>query len=248
VARIAGELGYAAYWWAVLAAFGMVTWLLVVALPIRALRHALLHRSARAFFTAVRIPVDVEHETSIPKQNAIIVANHSSYLDGLVATVAIPGELFFVAKAELRRQLVTGLLLKRLGAIFVRRVDPKGGLEDTDAVLRTARSGGRIVTFPEGTFTRMPGLLPFRLGAFHVAAQARIPVFPMTIRGTRSILRGGQLLPRRGRISVHIGEPMLADGDDFGAALRLRDKVRAFILAKSGELDLAREQVELPPD
>jgi 1-acyl-sn-glycerol-3-phosphate acyltransferase len=100
----------------------------------------------------------------------------------------------------------------------------------------------------EGTFSRMPGLLPFRLGAFLVAAQAAIPVAPVTIRGTRMILRGDQWFPRRGSISVHIGEPLYPDGNDFAAAVRLRDRCRAIILERSGEPDLARERIELPPD
>jgi 1-acyl-sn-glycerol-3-phosphate acyltransferase len=160
---------------------------------------------------------------------------------------AIPGEFSFVAKHELREQLVAGTLLKRLGTIFVRRVDPKGGVEDTEAVVRAAHAGARLVTLAEGTFSRMPGLLPFRLGAFLAAAQAGIPVVPVTIRGTRMILRGDQWFPRRGRISVHVGEPLFSDGNDFAAAVRLRDRCRAIILEQSGEPDLARERVELPP-
>lgn len=69
------------------------------------------------------------------------------------------------------------------------------------------RSGERRGTHrlvPRGDLVRMPGLLGFRLGAFLAAAQAGVPVVPIAIRGTRSILRGGQWLPRRGRISVDI--------------------------------------------
>jgi 1-acyl-sn-glycerol-3-phosphate acyltransferase len=94
----------------------------------------------------------------------------------------------------------------------------------------------------------MPGLLPFRLGAFLAAAQAGIPAVPVTIRGTRMILRCDQWFPRRGRISVKVGEPLFPDGNDFDAAVRLRDRCRAIILERSGEPDLARERVELPPD
>jgi 1-acyl-sn-glycerol-3-phosphate acyltransferase len=91
----------------------------------------------------------------------------------------------------------------------------------------------------------MPGLLEFRLGAFLAAAQARLPVVPIAIRGTRSILRGDQWLPRRGRITVRIGAPIKPDGADFAAAVRLRDAARAFILAHCHEPDLAHEQVDV---
>ena len=99
--------------------------------------------------------------------------------------------------------------------------------------------------FPEGTLTRMPGLLEFHIGAFLVAARTGTPVLPVAIRGTRSVLRGEQWFPRRGRISVHSGKLHLPDGNDFEAALRLRDRVRRSILEFSGEPDLAHEEVSL---
>jgi 1-acyl-sn-glycerol-3-phosphate acyltransferase len=241
------EFAYAGYWWALLVVFGLFLWPLVALLPRRPLRHALLGVGGRTFLRLTGIPLEVEGQSTIPEGRVMIIANHSSYLDGLVLCAAIPGEFSFVAKHELREQLVAGTLLKRLGTIFVRRVDPKGGVEDTEAVVRAAHAGARLVTLAEGTFSRMPGLLPFRLGAFLAAAQAGIPVVPVTIRGTRMILRGDQWFPRRGRISVHVGEPLFSDGNDFAAAVRLRDRCRAIILEQSGEPDLARERVELPP-
>jgi 1-acyl-sn-glycerol-3-phosphate acyltransferase len=247
-ARVAGEIGYAAYWWAALAALGVVVWLMVALLPRRSWRHAALRGGARAFFRTVGIPLDVVGKESSPKGPAMIVANHASYLDGLVLSAVLCGEFSFVAKDEFRRQFVAGVFLRRLGTSFVRRTDPKGGVEDTASLLEAAREGRRIVTFPEGTFTRMPGLLGFRLGAFLVAAQAGLPVYPIAIRGTRAILRSGQWLPRRGRIAIFVERRLEADGSDFAAALRLRDKARALILARIHEPDLAHETVELPQD
>ncbi|MHA1166130.1 MAG: lysophospholipid acyltransferase family protein [Alphaproteobacteria bacterium] len=158
---------------------------------------------------------------------------------------AIPGELSFVAKEELANQLVAGPFLKRLGALFVRRMDVRGGLEDTALTLEAAQAGERIVSFPEGTFTRMPGLLDFHIGPFLVAAKTGIPVIPVTICGTRSILRAGGFFPRRGPISVHIGIPISPGGEDFEAAIRLRDAARAVILEQCQEPDLAHEKIVL---
>ncbi|WP_245280071.1 AMP-binding protein [Hyphomicrobium sp. 99] len=246
--RRGAELVYAGYWWALLAVFGLVLWPLVVLLPRPRLRHALLGAGGHAFLRLTGIPLDVKGQSKIPEERAMIISNHASYLDGLVLIAAIPGEFSFVAKHELSQKFVAGTFLKRLGTIFVRRVDPKGGIEDTEAVVRAANRGVRLVILPEGTFSRMPGLLPFRLGAFLAATQAGIPVVPVTIRGTRMIFRSDQWFPRRGRISVDVGEPLFPDGNDFAAAVRLRDRCRAVILERSGEPDLARERVELSPD
>lgn len=247
-ARRGAELVYAGYWWTLLAVFSLFLWPLVVLVPRRSVRHALLGVAARTFLRLTGSPLEVHGQAAIPKERAIFVANHASYLDGLVLSAAIPGEISFVAKHELRQQFVAGSLLARLGTIFVHRIDPKGGIEDTEALENAAQGGASLVILPEGTFSRGPGLLPFRLGAFLVAARTRIAVVPVTIRGTRMILRSDQWFPRRGRITVDIGEALSSDGDDFAAAVRLRDRCRAIILERSGEPDLARERVELPPD
>jgi 1-acyl-sn-glycerol-3-phosphate acyltransferase len=174
-----------------------------------------------------------------------LIANHASYLDGAVLSAVGPRGLAFVAKQELAEQALAGLFLRRLGTVFVRRTDPEGGIADTMHALDAVRAHERLAWFPEGTFTRMPGLLGFHLGAFEVACQAGIPIVPITIRGTRSILRSGQWLPRRGAISVHIGEPLAPTGRDFAAVIRLRNAARAGILAQLGEPDLANECIDL---
>jgi 1-acyl-sn-glycerol-3-phosphate acyltransferase len=59
------------------------------------------------------------------------------------------------------------------------------------AATGAAGAGQGLVVFPEGTFHRAPGLRPFKLSGFLVAAQAGVPLLPVTIRGMRSILRDG---------------------------------------------------------
>ena len=94
--------------------------------------------------------------------------------------------------------------------------------------------------FPEGTFDRRPGLLAFRTGAFAVAARAGVPVVPVAIRGSRSLLRGNDWFPYRGAASITIGRPIAAAGPAWRDVMLLRDQVRAAILQHCGEPDLAR--------
>lgn len=248
LARRAAEIAYAGYWWSLLVAIGALVWPLVILMPWRAWRHRLVRAAARGFLRGAGISLDVRAEAGIPDRSVMIVANHASYLDGLVLSAAIDGELTFVAKEELERQWIAGIFLRRLGTLFVRRVDPKGGVEDTAAIQQAARAGARLVAMPEGTLCRMPGLLPFRLGAFLTAVEARIPLVPITIAGTRMVLRGGQWLPRRGPVSLHIARPLNPDGAGFNAAVRLRDSARTAILHQLKEPDLALERMELRGD
>ena len=246
--RVAGKYAYAFWWCTALVLCAALSWPLVVMLPRRRWRHKVTTALARLFFKSVAIPIEVEAEAPVPPDNVLLVANHASYLDSPVIVASLPGPLSFVAKEELSRQLVAGPFLRRLGTLFVRRSDTTGGIEDTAKTLEAARAGERIVAFPEGTLTRMPGLLGFHMGAFLVAAQTGLPVIPVTIRGTRSVLRGEQWFPQHGSISVHFGAPVRPDGSSFEAAVRLRDKVRAVMLEQCNEPDLAQEDVRLVPD
>ena len=236
---------YAGYWWTLLVAIAAILWPVVVVLPKRQWRHQAIHYLARAFLWLTGLSPKVVAEDPIPARNVMLAGSHSSYLDAVVLSAVIPGPLSFVAKEELAGQRVAGPILRRIGTLFVRRTDIMGGVEDTRSVLEASLAGERIVSFPEGTFTRMPGLLGFQLGAFLVAVKAGVPVVPVVITGTRSVLRGGQWFPRHGEIGVHIGEALQAEGDDFSAAVRLRDVVRARMLALCGEPNLALEKVSL---
>jgi len=236
--RIAARTLYAAYWWLVLVVLSGACWPLVLAMPSRKLRWSIVHGVARLVLWATGISPNIRGDVDRIPPGCVVVANHASYLDSLVLAAALPGEIAFVAKEELASQFVAGPFLRRIGTLFVSREDPEAGLKQADIAVGRAKAGETLVFFPEGTLTRAPGLAPFRLGAFTVAAQASIPVVPLAIRGTRSILRDGQWFPSHGAIELTIGPALETDEADFSAAVDLRDKARAFILDHCGEPSL----------
>jgi 1-acyl-sn-glycerol-3-phosphate acyltransferase len=125
----------------------------------------------------------------------------------------------------------------------VERFDARQSVQDANRLAALAACGTPLAFFPEGTFTRAPGLMPFHLGAFAAAARARVPVIPVAIRGARSILHAGQWFPRRGTIVVTVGQPIAPPTnmpDDFAAAIVLRDAARNAILPGCGEADMAQ--------
>ena len=202
------------------------------------------HRAARLFFRLIRIPLVVRGLENIPRGSPnVLVANHASFLDGLVIAAAIPEPYAFVAKRELRDHFVTRIFLERLGTRFVERFAAQQSVEDARRLANEAVCGKPLAFFPEGTFTRVAGLLPFRLGAFTAALQARVPVVPVAIRGSRAILREGQWIPRRGALVVTIGAPIAPpdEGESFNAAVSLSEAARAHILAHCAEPDLGRK-------
>jgi len=245
--RRAGDFAYAAYLWGAAALLGAAATCATL-LPARP-RWRALHGLARAMAGASGLPLAVHGLENMPTTGpAVIVVNHASYIDSPVLLAVLPRPARFVAKRELGRIPLARFVLRAAGAVYVERFDPERGAADERVLVDLVRAGEAVVFFAEGTFTRAPGLMPFHMGAFVAAAEAGAPVVPVALRGTRSVLRGDQWLPRRGAIHVAIGAPRRADGTDWAAAARLRDAVRSDILAACGEPDLAaRPSLTAPP-
>jgi 1-acyl-sn-glycerol-3-phosphate acyltransferase len=234
-----GTFAFGAYAWTLLVATALVATVLAIVLPRRAWRRRAATLLARAFVALSGVPVRVAGAENLPSAGPIVVvANHSSYLDGLVLLTVLPERCDFVAKRELAQQLATRFLLSRIGTHFVERFEVEQSVETARALAALARQGASFAFFPEGTFAREPGLRPFHMGAFVAAAAGGAPVVPVALRGTRSLLRAGQWLPRRGVVQIVVGTPIVPEDSDWAAAARLRDRSRAAILAACGEPDL----------
>jgi len=239
--RFTAERCYAAYAFLALLVLAGVCWPIVVPYPRPAWSWPVVRTLARLFLAVTGIPLRVRGLEHLPRgEPCVILCNHSSYSDVLVLAAALPINPCYVAKQELAGHFVPRLFLRALGAQFVERFDVQQGVEDSRRIAQAVRGEQPLLFFPEGTFTRIAGLRPFHLGAFMAAAEGGVPVVPITVRGTRTLLRGDQWLPRRTPVSVTISPPIPPEGEDWAAAVRLRDAARAEMLRLCGEPDLAR--------
>jgi acyl carrier protein len=194
----------------------------------------------RLFLRLAGIPLAARGLENIPPGPVVLAPNHTSYLDALVlVSLLAPRPFAFIAKREFLGNPVMRLLLTGFGCVFVERFDVQKSAEHAGELAAAAKAGQSLAIFPEGTLQRRPGLMPFRTGAFQVAAQAGLPVVPVALRGVRSVLRDGTWYARRHPIAVTFGAPIAPDGDDWNAAVRLRDRVRAEVLKHCGEPDLS---------
>ncbi len=250
-------LAYATYAWLVLIMLAVPTWLLVIITPRLSWRWKLIRLSIKTLAFATATPISIKGLERLQALNkpCVLVSNHASYLDGLVLVYALPKPISFIAKEELNQQFIAGNFLRRIGTEFVERFDMQKGAADAKKTAHLAAKGHSVLFFPEGTFGRMPGLMPFHMGAFVTAAETGLPVVPIVIRGTRSNLRSGSWFPRRSPISVNIGEVIyprqLAKQDIWGTAVALRNLVRSRMLSEVGEPDLSYDkspQQSSPPN
>jgi 1-acyl-sn-glycerol-3-phosphate acyltransferase len=161
---------------------------------------------ARLFFRCAGIPMSVSGIDRLPSVPCVVVANHASYIDGVVACAALPPDFAFVIKKEMVRVPLAGLLLRRLGSEFVDRFDRRQSASDARRVLKTAFMGQSLVFFPEGTFGEARQVGKFLRGAFATAARAEMPVVAAAIHGTRDVLPSGSIMLRRKPIRFEVLE------------------------------------------
>jgi 1-acyl-sn-glycerol-3-phosphate acyltransferase len=235
---------YSAYVWTIYVLAGVPLWLAVALLPGLGRRRRLTRAAARLMFRCAGLPLRARGLEHLAARAAacLVAVNHASYLDAVALTAMLPPEFGYVAKRELEDSFLTRVMMRRLGALLVERFDAVQSAGEVPRAAAALAAGESLVIFPEGTFRRAPGLRTFRLGGFLAAAQAGAPVFPAALHGTRHVFRDDAAIFRRGTVEVEVLPPIWPDGDDWAAALRLRDRVRAAMLerlAGDGEPDLA---------
>ena len=242
---------FAGYAWTLFYALACICWLSVVLLPVLTWRWSVMRMIAKALglFSGTKIRVVGLQNLPDPATPCIYVANHSSYLDGMVMVAAIPRTFRNIAKAELKESLISRLFLNNMGVEYVERYDKQRGVIDAQRIAEAAQKNQSLFFFPEGTFQRVAGLMNFHMGAFLTAVEANVPIIPISARGTRSILRAGSRFPQRGRITITIGEAISPDGlgeaensDKWKTAIKLRDMARKHILHYCGEPDISHNE------
>lgn len=228
--------GYGLYSWLALLLCGAPALVLVTVVPGRATRRRLTHWFAKLFFYAIGSPVRVAGAAHMPRDACVVIANHASYLDGIVLTAALPPNFTFVIKREMAYFPFAGFFLRRIGSEFVDRADDVHRKATTRRLFKAARSGDALAFFPEGTFRAEPGLRPFKPGAFRAAWKSRLALVPVVIRGARGKLPAETWLPRPGRLAIDICEPL--DPSAYDSAKSLMDAARSTLLEQLGEPDL----------
>jgi 1-acyl-sn-glycerol-3-phosphate acyltransferase len=231
-----GRVAFTAYVAACVLSTLPVLWLYLFLSPRGCRADRAVKRWSRLALTACGMRPRVtglEHLRGI--DTAILVANHASYIDSVVLMAAIPTDFRFVAKRRLADYPLIGTVIRRAGHLTIEKATVAQQLAGATELAQFLREGRQILVFPEGTFFRSPGLLPFRLGAFKAAVDAGRPVVPIALRGTRHVFPDGTWLFRHGPIDVTIGPPLGPEGREWQEMVRLRDEARRIIGQGSGE-------------
>ena len=190
-------------------------------------------------FVLAGVKVTVRGIDNLPTDSCVVVANHASYADGILLNGYLPPRFGFVIKGEMRSIPVAHFLLRRSGAKFVDRNEGARSSTDARQLVRAAQGGESLGFFPEGSFWSKAGVKQFRAGAFLVAIKGELPLVPIAISGTRSLLGAGTWVPRKTDLIVDILPAIAPGDDDFTDSRHLAEAARRQIIAAIGEPDLA---------
>lgn len=161
----------------------------------------------------------------------VFVSNHQSIYDIPVLFASLPYQLRIIAKESLGSFPFLGWHLSRTGHLLVnrRKRDPRHVFDWANGL--TAK-GLSLLVFPEGTRSETGMLGAFKGGSLYPAVQAGLPIVPLSISGSRHVMRKGRLMTCPGEVDLVVHEPIAtvaAMEPDIREVRQLAARVRAII-------------------
>ncbi|MEX2496866.1 MAG: lysophospholipid acyltransferase family protein [Woeseia sp.] len=229
------------YAWAVFLPCFSAAVLFALLVPDICRRRRWISGAARVWLNACGIRSRITGIENIPPGHCVVVANHASYLDGLILQAFLPPRFSFVVKGEVQKVPLIHFFLRRIGTRFVDRFVTVASSRDARNLLKAAAAGESLAFFPEGTFHPGEGLHLFRPGAFAAALKGALPVVPVAICGSRQVLPAERKLPSHGSLHIDILQPIRPGDPAFCNSRALAETARQHILAVLDEPDLAAQ-------
>jgi 1-acyl-sn-glycerol-3-phosphate acyltransferase len=181
------------------------------------------------------VEVEVRGLHNVPSKGPVVFAsNHQGIFDIPVLQAMIPIGFRWVAKESLFKIPVIGWTMGFAGYIAINRESATRAFKSMEAAAEKIRSGTSVLVFPEGTRSKEAGVLPFKRGVFALATKSMAPLVPISIDGTRHIMKGTSPIIRPARVRVCVGKPIETDGVDEKA---LMDAAREAIIGGLGQLE-----------
>jgi len=165
-----------------------------------------------------------------PAQTYVFISNHRSYLDTATLFVYTGRRLGLLAKKELLSVPILGFGMGFVNVMAIDRSNSERARETVNAATARIRSGRSFGVFAEGTRARPGEFLPFKKGAFYMAAQAGVPVVPVAIKNTDQLMGKGTGEARPGTIEMVMLRPIPTANCVTDEEVRaLVDKVQSLI-------------------
>jgi 1-acyl-sn-glycerol-3-phosphate acyltransferase len=159
----------------------------------------------------------------------LLVCNHQSFLDPVLAAMALPREASYMARDSLFSNRWFARFIESLNAYPVRRGE--ADLAAIKETLRRLRDGKVVVIFPEGTRTEDGRIGPMLPGLAAIAKKAQVVLVPTLIDGVYQAWPKGQPFPSPSDVIVEYGEPIRPEQYARWSAEQLMDELRRRLIA-----------------
>jgi 1-acyl-sn-glycerol-3-phosphate acyltransferase len=157
--------------------------------------------------TGVKVRV-IGHEHLDPNQTYVFISNHRSYLDTATLFVYTGRRIGLIAKKELIKVPILGYGMGYVNVMAIDRSHRERALQTVEAATDRIRSGRSFGVFAEGTRARPGEFLPFKKGAFYMAAQAGVPIVPVAIKNSDHLMGKGTGEAQSGTIEMVMLPPV----------------------------------------
>ena len=198
--------------------------------------HACARLWARLILRTTGVRVQVEGAGQLdPARSYVLAANHQSIYDIPIIFASLPLQLRIVAKASLGRFPFVGWHLQRTGHLLVDRRNP--GAAVVLKMKRLVRESHSLIVFPEGTRSEDAAVGRFKKGSFLVAIDAQLPVVPVSVAGSRHVMKKNRLMVCPGRVRLTVHPPIATTGLRRDQANEFAERVRGIVRQDVDEPD-----------
>jgi len=172
-----------------------------------------LHKIARLWGKSIlfvsRVEMSVKGLSNIdPSAPYIYMPNHQSNFDIPVLLGHLAVQFRWLAKVELFKIPIFGHAMRKAGYISIDRNNRESAIKSLNAAANKIKSGVSVLIFPEGTRSRDGKIQPFKKGGFVMAIESGVPIVPVVITGTRSLMTKGKFRVNAGHVRMVIHKPI----------------------------------------
>ena len=153
-------------------------------------------------------------ENIMTDQPQIFIANHQGYYDIFALSGYLPVQLRWVSKSSLFRIPFMGWAMSAARYIPVERNNRKKSYQAFLNTINSIKTGNSVIIFPEGTRSADGNIGAFKNGSQLLAQRSEAPMVPVTIIGTRDIIRKGSMVIHPRTVDIIISPCVTIDSKD----------------------------------
>jgi 1-acyl-sn-glycerol-3-phosphate acyltransferase len=177
------------------------------------------------------VRTEIENKNKIMKGTSyIIISNHQSHYDIITLVTTLGIQYRWIIKKEILKLPIFGYALYASRNIFIDRSNTTSAIESINKGFDRLPKGVSVMVFAEGTRSLDGQIHEFKKGGFVTAVRRKIPILPVTINGSRRIMRKGSFTLKPGKIQIVIGDPIDTSSYTTDTVQDLINKTRQTII------------------